>query len=519
MKNIFATLLALLFIGTLAAQSYSVDWGGEYRRSGGIFSNFFLAGITDDAYHMLLYTRKETTLFSYNWDHRLIGTKQVDFNTGRDEMFLNEFVRTQRGNFAVLRQYDRRAKELRTYLSYFNNQSFEGLLQIAAQPMRQRTANEFLGGNPDPTNTDIFEPLVTSPDRSKAVFTNINVDRERNEPETVSLSVFDAGFNPLWNKTYSLPYNELDAQITRSVISNAGEVYLLVKIRIRGSERRQAAGLPPYRYELFKFTADGEVAQLDIDLPSNTAPQYTGLYVSNVPDEPVVVAGMYTDSDRRSNLKGAFLVEIDEDFEISSTNTSEFSSAFLENLVSNRANKRDQGLDNDFVIRSFVRFNDGKLGFVAEETFITTVIDNTAGTIGTNRTRYIFHTNELVIVIFSPEGELVDMQKIDKEFSSSTPMTTSFATAVVDDQLFIVYNDQKNRRERKAIRGKGGGALFTDLTVIDGEGEIIYQESLFTSDATDRKAFIPRQSDYNNERMVLLARSAKFFQCGLLHFE
>ena len=517
MKNIVIALLAFLFISSLAAQPYRVDWGGEYRRSGGIFSNFFLVGLTDDAYHMLLYSRKETTLFSYNWDHRLIGTKQVDFNTGRDETFLSEFIRTQRGSFAVLRQYDRRAKELRTYLSYFNNQSFEGLLQISAQPMRARSANQFLGA--PPTDPDVFEPLVTSPDRSKVVFTSIDNERDRNEPDTVSLSVYDAGFNALWKKTYSLPYSEYDAQITRSVISNTGEVYLLAKITLRGSERRQTAGLPPYRYELFKFTEDGDVEQLDIDLPRNQAPQYTGLYVSNFADEPVVVAGMYTDSDRRSNLKGAFLIEIDETFAISNSNTAEFSSAFLEDLVSNRANKRDRGLDNDFIIKSFVRFEDGKLGFVAEETFITSITDNTPGAVGTTRTRIQYHTNELAIVIFSPEGELVNMQKIDKDFNANTPLTTSFATAVFDDQLFIVYNDQKNRRERKAIRGKGGGGLFTDLTVIDGEGKIVYQESLFTSDATDRKAFVPSQSDYNDERMVFLARSGKFFQCGLLHFD
>ena len=125
------------------------------------------------------------------------------------------------------------------------------------------------------------------------------------------------------------------------------------------------------------------------------------------------------------------------------------------------------------------------------------------------------HRNK--IPIFNNDGNLVAMQKIDKDYNSYTPNMTSFATAVANDQLFIVYNDQKSRRERKEIRGKGGGrVLFTDLTVISNEGYIDYQQSLFTSDMTARKSFIAQQSDYNADYMVLLARSAKFFQCGLM---
>ena len=514
--SLITTFLLFLFATTVSAQVYRVDWGAEYRRSGGIFSDFFLVGMTDEAYHMLLYTRKESTLFSYNWDHRLIDTKSVAFSTGRDDMMLGDFIRTRSGNFAVLRQYDRRAKQLKTFVSRFANQSFTELQQISAQPTNSRTATLILNNTQQTPN--IFAPLVTSPDYNKVLFTSTNIGRSRNEPERIGVQVYDRDFTELWSKAYLLPYADDDAQIIQSVVSNAGEVYLLAKIRKRGAERRQSAGLPDYRYELCKITSNGETQRQDVNLGGDLAPQYSGIYIPDSNDEPIIIAGMYTNAERRSNILGAFVIEVtQQDFTFGEARTSGFSQAFLEDLVTARAQRRGTGLENDFLIRSFFRFADGKLGFIAEETYITREVDPVGMNNNVTRFRDVFHTDELVVLIFNNDGNLVAMQKIDKDYNSYTPNMTSFATAVANDQLFIVYNDQKSRRERKEIRGKGGGrVLFTDLTVISNEGYIDYQQSLFTSDMTARKSFIAQQSDYNADYMVLLARSAKFFQCGLM---
>lgn len=517
MKSFLIALLSFFTISTLIAQSHEVTWGGEYRRTGGLYSNFFLAGLTDDAYHMLLYSRRETTLFSYDWNHRLIDTKSVAFGSRSDETTVDRFIRTKNSNFAVLNKYDRRARELRTYVSRFEQQGFAELQQIGTQALRVKDA-EAVTESIRSENS----PLSTSPDGSRVLFTQSNAsrlsnaNRQRRESEEITVSVFDADFQPQWNNVFLLPYADFSTQVMSSAVSNTGEVYLLVRVWKEFAERRQNAGLPPYRYELFKISANGDTQKLEIDLGLRLAPQYAGLYIPESSSYPVVVAGMYTDLERRSNLKGAFIVEVNDNFTLGKSSTQEFSSTFLEDLVSNRANRRNRGLDSDFVIKSFVRFADGKLGFLAEETYTVTTYDTTGPSM-TTRTRTIYHTNQIVIVTFSPDGELVAIQKIDKTFDTYTALATSFATAVVDDQLFIVYNDEKTRQERREIRGKGGrGALFTDLTILDNTGTIARQESLFTSDATDRKFFVPRQSGYNSDYMVFVARSAKFFQCGIM---
>ncbi|MEL7250367.1 MAG: hypothetical protein AAFO03_18220 [Bacteroidota bacterium] len=515
MKSFSLTYLVLLSLSTLSAQSYNVDWGGEYRRPGGIYTNFFLAGLTEDAYHMLLYTRKENTLFSYDWNHKLIDTKPVEFSTGKDDIKLNNFTKTQSGNFAVLTQYNRRTKEVQTFVSKFENQDFSDLKQTSLQSVQGSSTAAAMASS----LRDDDSPLVTSPDKSKALLTQTDPFVKYGEPEQMKLIVYDADFEHLWNREYTLQFDDDEVQILQSSVNNTGEVFLLLRIRKERSQRRQETGLPPYRYELHKITSDQDVETLEVDLGGNLAPQYTGLYLSEYDNEQVVIAGMYTDSERRSNLKGAFLLEIGDDFTINRVNTQEFSNAFLTDLISIRANKRDRGLNNAYLIKSFFRFLDGTLGFIAEETYITTITQASGPNGSSGRTSTVYHTDAIVTIIFNPDGELVTMQKIDKAFDSPASIVTSFATAVVDDQLFIVYNDKKNRSERREIRGKGnrGRALFTDLTIIDNTGEISYEENLFTSDATDRKAFIPNQLDYNTDYMVLLARSRKFFQCGLLY--
>lgn len=516
MKPYVLAFFSILTLAVASAQSYEVDWGPEYRRSGGIYSNFFLAGLTDDAYHMLLYSRKESTLFSYDWNHKVVDTKSVAFATGRDELILRRFIRTRNSNFAVLNQYDRRAKEVRTFVSRFQHQDFGELQPIATQDVRANRARNAVAAMESLQAEN--SPLTTSLDGTVVLFTQTNLNRQRNAPEHVQLNVFDADFRPLWTKEYTIPQSGNSTQLLSSAISNSGEVYLLVRAWKDFSERRQDTGLPPYRYELFKLTAQGEPQKIEIDLGDQLAPQYAGLYVSEDRHAPVIIAGLYTDTERRSNLKGAFTLEVDDLFTSGEVTTQEFTSTFLDDLISNRANKRDRGLDNEYQIKSFVRFADGTLGFIAEETYSVTTYDTT-GPQMTTRTRTIYHTNQLVIVLFGSDGQVVNMQKIDKTFDTTSPAVTSFATAVVDDQLFLVYNDEKTRQERREITGKGSHrALFTDLTIIDNSGTVVHQEPLFTSDATDRKLFVPRQSDFNANYMVFLARSAKFFQCGIMRF-
>lgn len=517
MKYFSTTILLCLLFSALPAQDYEVNWGNEYRRPGGLQSTFFLAGMTDDAYHLLMHSRRDNTLLSFDWNHKLIETKSIQFGTGRDEFFMSEFIKTQAGNFAVLAEFDRRSKQLRTFISPFANQSFGELRQIYAQPYRSG-GRVSLQQTADP-DSDSFERLVISPDRSKVVYTNTTDARERNRDEKIVLAVYDESFQQLWTKEEIFPYDDDDMRIIHSAVSNTGTVYLLAQIDKRFAERRQERGLPDYSYELFKITADDR-EQIDISLGEELAAQYAGLYLTDTEEEKVIIAGMYTDTELRSGLKGSFLVEVDANLTVNLSETSTFSSSFLENLISNRNNRRGRGLDNNYQIRTIFRFTDGKIGFVAEETFITYVTDMGTGMNGVGgRSRPRFHSDQLVVVLFDTNGQLIQTQKIEKNFSSQNLNVTSFATAVAEDELFIVYNDQKRRAERKAIRGHGGGnALFTDLTIIDGNGDIPYQASLFTSDETDRKAFVPAQSGYNNEYMVLLARTSKFYQCGLLRF-
>ncbi len=511
MRKCLFVLVSIFCFSTLLAQSYEVSWGNEYRQAGILENEFFLVGLTDDAYHMLAHSRAQSTLLSFDWNHNLLESNSVEFNTGKERLHLGSIINTRAGSFTVFNQYDLRTSELRTFTSRFENQSFADVQQIASQSVRfknSEAATEAI--------QKINSPLTTSPNGSVVLLTQTNLNRLRTEPEEITINVYDADFNPLWDKAYILDYGENNAEVLHSGISNAGEVYLLVRAWKEFAERRQNAGLPSYSYELLKITSDGAIQKMEISLEKGYAPQYAGLYIPSTSGDDVVVAGMYTDTRRNSNLQGVFSVKVNRDFTQGNTIEQEFSPYFLEDLVSKWANRWDRGLDNEFFIKSFVRFADGKLGFLAEETYSTSLSRTTGASMSLNMQR-TYNTNQIVAVIFDPDGQSVLMQKIDKAFDTTSPQRTSFTSALVGNELFLVYHDDKTREERMEIRGSGSAkAFFTDLTVINSNGSISHEQSLFTMPTTDRKSFIPLESRSNEDYLVLLTRSFNAFQVGLL---
>jgi hypothetical protein len=517
----YSHLLLLFFCFSSAAftQSYPIDWGPENIKEGGLNGNFRLVGLTDDAYHLIMRPRRSNTLLSFNFDHRLTSNKAINLQFGSKDVQLNDFVETRAGRFAYFIDYDRRNDQISLLVSSFEHQTFSNTRAVLQQSFKAGWGFRNIQAGTHLVGGDINNSLTLSIDSSKVALANILSTREMNAPEAYALAVFDENFELLWKKIQLFEYRDRDLQVIQSVVSNDGALYLLARLFDRPTLFTSAAerGLPKYSYKVFRVTEDGHQT-FDIELASGTAPQYAGLYFPDPSSSNFIVSGFYTTNERRSGLVGLFLNKVTVATAEVSSETYPLENEFLEGLINNRDLNKDRGLNTAFRIKDFLQFRDGSFGFIAEEYYVTVSRQNT-GNVGMQRETYVYHSDQIVIPRFSVEGEFLNIQKIDKSYRSEDADVTSYSMALANGKVYLVYNDSKKANERRELREAGRKrGRYTDMTVIDENGAIIFQETLFSSREIDM-TYLPQQSDFSDEYLLILAVKGKRYKCGLISLE
>jgi len=163
-------------------------------------------------------------------------------------------------------------------------------------------------------------------------------------------------------------------------------------------------------------------------------------------------------------------------------------------------------------------FQDGSISFIAEENYMNTrTYTNSRGVM---KTSYTFHTNDIILPRFSNTGELINIQKIEKSFTSSNSLNTSYNIALCNSKTYLIFNDFKDKSELKKMGGKKKKQKwkYADLVVIGENGDIEYNNTLFNSDEIDLE-FIPAMSDYNSNTILLGSMSMKKYAFGTLQLD
>ncbi|MEL7221208.1 MAG: hypothetical protein AAGJ93_07815, partial [Bacteroidota bacterium] len=471
-------------------------------------------------YHLIMRPRRSNTLLSFNFDHRLISNKAINFQFDSKNIQLNDFVETRAGRFAYFIDYEKRSNQLSLLVSSFENQAFTNTRAVLRQSFKAGWGFRRVEAGAHMIGGDINNSLSISIDSSKVAMANILSTRDQNTPEAYALAVFDENFELLWKKIQVFEYRDRDLQVIQSVVSNDGTLYLLARLLDRPTLLTPAdkRGLPRYSYKVFQVT-ETDHQTFDIELESGTAPQYAGLYFPDPNAANFIVSGFYTTNERRSGLKGLFLNKVNvATAEVSST-TYPLEAEFLKNLISNRDLKKDRGLNAAFRIKDFLQFEDGSFGFIAEEYYVT-VRTQGGATAGSMQTQtYVYHSNQMVIPRFSAEGEFLNIQKIDKSYTSENAQLTSYSMAFANGKVYLVYNDYKRAAERKELRESGRRrGRYTDMTIIDENGIITFQETLFSSKEIDMNYF-PQQSDFSEDYLLIVATKGKRYKCGLISLD
>ncbi len=504
-------LLLFLLSITSHAQSYKARWSEELKTPRGSLSTLSMVGTTSDAYHIFSSGKKGRTLQSYTWSHRLTNSQPISFDVkNEDQLSLKRFIHTREKTLGVFIQEDRKTRERHTYVNQFEADSLTTpqLIYSSSFAYSDLYAYTSIAGLRVPQ----FDRIETSPDSSLIVFASQSFNEVVDE-EALALTIqtYDEHLSLRWETTLDFPYKRNEAGLVRIAINELGEVYALMAVDNRIGEPSTTGAFLKYRYELLKVTPDTTL-QLDLELTNTTTIQYADIHLSQGNKPRLVLAGMYTDIDSRGNLKGAFHLVIDENFSVISKETTLFSDELIRGVRDNSAADQSFGLNERFAIQNFFTLSTGELGFIAEETFSTEeprIIEP--------GTKTLYHTNKLLIVLFSPRGEVFKEAYVEKDFASTTLAATSFVAQVVDDQLVLIFNDDKTRAERAALQLYGRySAIPTDIVILNKYLRETHRQLLFTNEVVGSKFFLPQLSYTTKDGILLYTRKDKNYQFGLL---
>jgi hypothetical protein len=162
--------------------------------------------------------------------------------------------------------------------------------------------------------------------------------------------------------------------------------------------------------------------------------------------------------------------------------------------------------------------SDGTFSFIAEKAYLGGSDDSLISPSGlpTDKSAAVKHTDELIIPRFTEEGELINMELVEKEFDSVIDKLTSYSYFEKEDRIYILFNDNKKWGEKKDLKkGKNKAKTkFTDICIINSEGEIEKRETLFTSGEIEC-FYTPKLSFYAEDKLIIRADKTKKYRYGI----
>ena len=523
LQHIFVTVCFILFVASTANAQYKINWGPIYEKEGGMFSSFYLAGGDENNYFMVMKPKKENNLLKFDFNHKLISTSPINFKFNGEDLLLREFITTKSKTFGIFSNYDKKKNIFSIQAAQLEGGNFKPIKEVAMQPYKVQY--KFIGGYESEfsgyTDEDASGGFAISSDRNYVATIRTLSSKESGQADVISVIVFDESMNVKWQKIQDFPYKDKKLDIQDFIVSNNGDVYLAVTLDLPKKEKKK--GIPYYNYQVVKIS-ENDYKEYKLTVPGNNVVSSAGLFISPKENE-VYIGGFCKDEEKETDGdNGLFYSKLDITTGNLNTKVHPFSKDFLDGLVKNQKIEDGDGIVN-FRVKDFVTFSDNSFSFIAEKTYRVIYITYQNGR---KYTRTYYHTNEIIIPRFEQNGELINLVKLEKDYTSFSPLTISYSLGVNNDKLFLLYNETKSRTEGvveeklkinlfrpyKGVESRS----YTTLAVIDNNGKLESEETLFTGSETEGY-FFPWHSGQFGEKLLINIYSGKNYHFGTLKLE
>jgi hypothetical protein len=387
-------------------------------------------------------------LLKYDETFNQIGKAKLETKTGEKEYVFEGVNMTKTGDLFLLSSYaDKIQKRNILYSQIIDKESLKPIgdfSKIVEVPYESKYKYDFFPlGLGIHRNTGSFYGIYSS-DKSKIALI-AKTDLKGKADETFCISVLDEKMKVLWSKIIVLPYLNKLFDVLSFDVSNQGDVYIIGKL-YNEKKKEKVNDKPNYKYQLLHYNADTEHDNtIDIQIKDVFI---TDLKVSVNKDDDVICAGFYSNKGTES-VMGTYLTIVDGK---TKKIRSEFKQKFDFNFVCESLNENEikkakklqadgkEAEMNRFVMRDIVRKNDGGYLLTAEQ-----FLDNDYY-LGGNNSKRVMYYDDILIVSLNKTGDVEWRKIIPKRqaTNSEDDPTISFATILLDDVVYILFNDSEN---------------------------------------------------------------------------
>lgn len=384
---------------------------------------------------------------------------------------------------------------------------------------------------------EYFNPfsIMISEDHSHLcmVTKNNSAGEEESEVEMM-LEVFGTDLQKEWELEAKTGFKSDMFAITNMRLDDNGDISIVgveYKEKLTAKELRRS-GKPNYTHHLIRYTENGnKTLSMPIELHGKFI---TDLRIETAATGDIVVAGFYSEIGSFS-IKGAFYLNIDPSTEqVKSEKFSEFGTEFItlgltdreEKKVKKKEAKGEEAEMNEFDMRDLILRGDGGATLIAEQYMFYVVTTTTRGANGQTYTTSTYHYlyNDIIVVSFSPAGELLWKTKIPKRQHTINDggAYSSYCMMVKGDKLFFIYNDNPKNLFLPADETPYNFSASKDLAVVivevDANGKAS-KEMLFTTERGDAMVQPKRAEQTSANEMVICSQRSKVFQYSKLTFK
>ncbi|MDH5399553.1 MAG: hypothetical protein OEX02_15495, partial [Cyclobacteriaceae bacterium] len=244
---------------------------------------------------------------------------------------------------------------------------------------------------------------------------------EKREKESFGFHVFDENMNRMWEKEVELPYTDNLFSVEEHNIDDKGNVYIL-GVAFNEKRRHKRDGKPNYKYHILSYQNKGaDFKEHIVDLPGRFL---VDMEVAITDDEDLICAGYYSEEGSFSII-GTYYLRVDgKTKKVEKTSYKEFGLDFITQDMTARQEKKTRKRAEkgkvvelyEYDLDDIVINEDGSAVLIGEQYYTDVVTYTTQGANGAmmTNTMYYYYRNDIIIVSFSPEGEIKWLDKIPK---------------------------------------------------------------------------------------------------------
>ncbi len=306
---------------------------------------------------------------------------------------------------------------------------------------------------------------VTSPDSSKIMLAKTSGTQNKKNNFVAYFWVFDQSLNVVWKKGITLPITERKLETSDFNISNEGEIFFLgnifdknskTKIEFFGKRREE-----PHQVEMFKLTETSPVERVVIAEKQdhiNTG----GLTVDS--DNHPIFLGLYGTSENGPNRGAYYRKYYSSNNELGApvkrTFTDKELLSFGKDITAKDKKSKKRGLEKGYHLNGIVHQANGEISVMIEENYFTQTTTTTTTSMGNpvsnrvskssfSRTNGLYSSNHIIVLNFSNEGTVQNINLIPKKQNYYTSTALSYKPFLLKDQIYYLYYDNKDNLSKK----------------------------------------------------------------------